>query len=217
LVSIGPSAPAALLTSIVTSGVTAFLIIMAMTFGLILRACCSSVCCRPPHEEARSFNAPQRRSKIARKPAVPMLIGRLAPESVGASMTTSDQIRSHQNAPVPKAVPAERVLIVGGGFAVSRQARPKRADVEITLIDRVKSPYLSALLYQVATAVLSPPRSRRRSVSSRRTENLSVLLADLRASTRNSYRSKTICQRWRPKLEYDFLVIATGMRRAFRS
>jgi uncharacterized membrane protein YjjP (DUF1212 family) len=36
LVSIGPSAPAALLTGIVTSGATAFLIIMAMTFGLIL-------------------------------------------------------------------------------------------------------------------------------------------------------------------------------------
>jgi uncharacterized membrane protein YjjP (DUF1212 family) len=34
--SIGPSAPTALLTSIVTSGATAFLIIMAMTFGLIL-------------------------------------------------------------------------------------------------------------------------------------------------------------------------------------
>jgi hypothetical protein len=36
LVSIGPSAPAALLTSIVMNGATAFLIIMAMTFGLIL-------------------------------------------------------------------------------------------------------------------------------------------------------------------------------------
>jgi hypothetical protein len=36
LVSIGPGAPAALLTSIVTSGVTAFLIIIAMAFGLIL-------------------------------------------------------------------------------------------------------------------------------------------------------------------------------------
>jgi hypothetical protein len=36
LVSIGPSARAALLTSIATSGATAFLIIMAMTFGLIL-------------------------------------------------------------------------------------------------------------------------------------------------------------------------------------
>jgi uncharacterized membrane protein YjjB (DUF3815 family) len=36
LVSIGPSAPAALLTSIVISGATAFLIIMAMTFGLVV-------------------------------------------------------------------------------------------------------------------------------------------------------------------------------------
>jgi hypothetical protein len=36
LVSIGPSAPAALLASIAANGTTAFLIIMAMTFGLIL-------------------------------------------------------------------------------------------------------------------------------------------------------------------------------------
>ena len=36
LVSIGPSAPAALLTSIAANSATAFLIIMAMTFGLIL-------------------------------------------------------------------------------------------------------------------------------------------------------------------------------------
>jgi len=36
LVSIGPNAPAALLTSIAANGATAFLIIMAMTFGLIL-------------------------------------------------------------------------------------------------------------------------------------------------------------------------------------
>jgi uncharacterized membrane protein YjjP (DUF1212 family) len=36
LVSTGPTAPAALLTSIATNSITAFLIIMAMTFGLIL-------------------------------------------------------------------------------------------------------------------------------------------------------------------------------------
>jgi hypothetical protein len=36
LVSIGPTAPPALLTNIVTSGATAFLIIMAVTFGPIL-------------------------------------------------------------------------------------------------------------------------------------------------------------------------------------
>jgi hypothetical protein len=36
LVSTGPGAPAALLTGIVSNSTTAFLIIMAMTFGLIL-------------------------------------------------------------------------------------------------------------------------------------------------------------------------------------
>jgi uncharacterized membrane protein YjjB (DUF3815 family) len=36
LVAIGPAAPAALLTSIAANGATAFLIITAMTFGLIL-------------------------------------------------------------------------------------------------------------------------------------------------------------------------------------
>jgi hypothetical protein len=36
LISIGPSAPAALLVGIAANCVTAFLIIMAMTFGLIL-------------------------------------------------------------------------------------------------------------------------------------------------------------------------------------
>ena len=36
LVSIGPTAPAALLTGIAANGATAFLTIMAMTFGLIL-------------------------------------------------------------------------------------------------------------------------------------------------------------------------------------
>jgi hypothetical protein len=36
LVLVGPSAPAALLTSVAANGATAFLIIMAMTFGLIV-------------------------------------------------------------------------------------------------------------------------------------------------------------------------------------
>jgi hypothetical protein len=36
LVSIGPRAPTPLLTSIAANGATAFLVILAMTFGLIL-------------------------------------------------------------------------------------------------------------------------------------------------------------------------------------
>jgi len=51
----------------------------------------------------------------------------------------------------------KRVLIVGGGFAGIAAARAlKRADVEITLIDRRNHHIFQPLLYQVATAVLSP-------------------------------------------------------------
>ncbi len=51
----------------------------------------------------------------------------------------------------------KRVLIVGAGFAGIAAARAlKRADVEITLIDRRNHHIFQPLLYQVATAVLAP-------------------------------------------------------------
>jgi NADH:ubiquinone reductase (H+-translocating) len=60
--------------------------------------------------------------------------------------------------PVPRVVLGKkRILIVGGGFAGIAAARAlKRADVEITLIDRRNHHIFQPLLYQVATAVLSP-------------------------------------------------------------
>ena len=88
-----------------------------------------------------------------------MLVGRLVPESVGASMTTVLTKTFPQEVPTAlKAVPAKkRVLIVGGGFAGIAAARAlKRADVEITLIDRRNHHIFQPLLYQVATAVLAP-------------------------------------------------------------
>ena len=49
------------------------------------------------------------------------------------------------------------VLIVGGGFAVLDCAKELAdADVEITLADRHNYHLFPPLLYQVATAVLSP-------------------------------------------------------------
>jgi len=51
------------------------------------------------------------------------------------------------------------VVIVGGGFAGIAAARAlKRADVEITLVDRRNHHIFQPLLYQVATAVLAPSR-----------------------------------------------------------
>jgi NADH dehydrogenase len=51
----------------------------------------------------------------------------------------------------------QRVLIVGAGFAGIAAARAlKRADVEVLLVDRRNHHIFQPLLYQVATAVLSP-------------------------------------------------------------
>src|ERR1700737_1391167 len=51
----------------------------------------------------------------------------------------------------------KRVVIVGGGFAGLAAARALRhADAEVVLIDRRNHHIFQPLLYQVATAVLSP-------------------------------------------------------------
>ena len=85
--------------------------------------------------------------------------------------------------PARKAVPdKKRVLIVGGGFAGIAAARAlKRADVEITLIDRRNHHIFQPLLYQVATAVLSPSEIAApiRQLEAKQ-KNLSVLLAEVK-------------------------------------
>src|SRR5215470_6971677 len=51
----------------------------------------------------------------------------------------------------------KRVVIIGGGFAGIAAAHALRhADVEVLLIDRRNHHIFQPLLYQVATAVLSP-------------------------------------------------------------
>jgi hypothetical protein len=67
------------LTSIVKSGATAFLIIMAMTLALILPRILFERVLPSPNDEARSFNVPQRRPRLARSSAVLMPIGFTGP------------------------------------------------------------------------------------------------------------------------------------------
>ena len=85
--------------------------------------------------------------------------------------------------PVTKAVPGKkRVLIVGGGFAGVAAARAlKRANVEITLVDRRNHHIFQPLLYQVATAVLAPSEIAApiRQLEAKQ-KNLSVLLAEVK-------------------------------------
>src|SRR6202034_2865377 len=74
-----------------------------------------------------------------------------------------------------------RIVIVGGGFAGLAAAHALRhADAELVLIDRRNHHIFQPLLYQVATAVLSPAdiAAPIRRLSARQ-KNVSVLLAEV--------------------------------------
>src|SRR6476620_5401871 len=89
----------------------------------------------------------------------------------------------------------KHVLIVGGGFAGIAAARAlKRADVEITLIDRRNHHIFQPLLYQVATAVLSPSEIAApiRQLEAKQ-KNLSVLLAEVKGVNLGARTVETIC------------------------
>src|SRR6202167_4588014 len=109
----------------------------------------------------------------------------------------------------------KRVLIIGGGFAGIAAARAlKRADVEITLIDRRNHHIFQPLLYQVATAVLAPYEIAApiRQLEARQ-KNLSVLLGEIKGSHVGDRIVDVICPGvGNRRLGYDFLVVATGMR-----
>ena len=110
------------------------------------------------------------------------------------------------------------VVIIGGGFAGVNAARALRhADADVLLIDRRNHHIFQPLLYQVATAVLSPAEIaapiRQLEVKQR---NLSVLLAEVTgvdvASSTIEASSPGLGNR---KIAYDYLVVATGARPSY--
>src|SRR5450432_968751 len=75
----------------------------------------------------------------------------------------------------------QRVVIIGAGFGGLEAARAlSKSEVDITLIDRRNFHLFQPLLYQVATAALSPGDIAwpTRSIF-RRLKNVSVLMADI--------------------------------------
>jgi NADH:quinone reductase (non-electrogenic) len=108
-----------------------------------------------------------------------------------------------------------RVVIVGGGFGGLSAARAlKRADVDITLIDRTNHFTFQPLLYQVATAALAPS-----DITApirwilRRQKNVEVLMAEVRGVD----NARRVVQIDNPPREipYDYLVVASGSRHAY--
>ena len=110
----------------------------------------------------------------------------------------------------------KRVVIIGGGFAGIAAAHALRhADAEVVLIDRRNHHIFQPLLYQVATAVLSPAEIAApiRQLEAKQ-RNASVLLAEVTAI---DVASRTIeVEAASPgigarKIAFDYLVVATGM------
>ena len=103
------------------------------------------------------------------------------------------------------------VIIVGGGFGGLTAAQAlRRAPVRVTLLDRTNHHLFQPLLYQVATAGLSPSEiaSPIRSVL-RRQRNTRVLLAEVTRVNLDA-RTITIRQEGAVEMSYDYLILATG-------
>lgn len=106
-----------------------------------------------------------------------------------------------------------RVVIVGAGFGGLSAAKAlSRADVSITLIDRQNHHLFQPLLYQVATAALSPADIAwpiRRLV--RRQKNVGVLMGEV-TGVDAANRLVFLGSR---RIAYDFLIVASGARHAY--
>jgi NADH dehydrogenase len=106
------------------------------------------------------------------------------------------------------------IVIIGGGFGGLSAAQALRnADVRVTLIDRRNHHVFQPLLYQVATATLSPG-----DIAApirwilRRVTNVRVLLAD---AGRIDVSARRVELTDGTSLDYDWLIVATGSSHAY--
>src|SRR5439155_7536941 len=106
------------------------------------------------------------------------------------------------------------VVIVGGGFGglyAARALGPR--PLRVILVDSVNYPLFQPLLYQVATAALSPGDIAEplRAILRKR-PNIEVLLGDV---TRIDPTARTVALEDGDEFNYDYLVLATGARHSY--
>jgi NADH dehydrogenase len=107
-----------------------------------------------------------------------------------------------------------RVIIVGAGFGGLSAAKTlKHADVEITIVDKHNYHLFQPLLYQVATASLSPAEVAQPIRSILRDQpNVRVLLDEV---TGVDTAAKNVRTAGGQVLGYEHLIIATGARHSY--
>lgn len=107
-----------------------------------------------------------------------------------------------------------RVVILGGGFAGIRAAKElSRVPVDVTLVDRSNHHTFQPLLYQVALAALAPSdiAAPTRTVL-RSARNVDVLMEEV-TGVDTTARQVLLSTHFR--LEYDYLIVATGSTKSF--
>ena len=105
------------------------------------------------------------------------------------------------------------VIIVGAGFGGLEAAKKLACkDVRVTVIDRTNYHLFQPLLYQVATAALSPAdiAAPVRAILSK-CRNVEVILAEVESVDVETKKVKTVDL----EIDYDYLIIATGARHSY--
>jgi NADH:ubiquinone reductase (H+-translocating) len=115
------------------------------------------------------------------------------------------------------ASPVPHVVIIGGGFGGLSAAKGLAKEaVRVTLIDRRNHHLFQPLLYQVATAGLSPAQIAApiRTIF-RRQRNVTVLLGEVTGVDLVRREVRLGNTPTSPRILYDYLVIATGARHSY--
>ena len=109
-----------------------------------------------------------------------------------------------------------RVVIIGAGFGGLEAAKKLACqdNVQLTVVDRTNYHLFQPLLYQVATAALSPAdiAAPVRGILSK-CKNVEVMLAEVESIDVNSKKVNLTDG----EIDYDYLIVATGARHSYFS